>query len=82
MQLVAPRRLVAAPVELTLDLPAPVLDELFRWAAPRLSGEIGADGIARISLARRKGSGHGYEHGREGLDGYLQLKHLRIRHGA
>jgi len=53
-----PPVLVAAPVELTLELPAPVLDELFRWAAPRLSGEIGDDGVARISLARRKGSGH------------------------
>jgi len=28
----------------------------------------------------RKGSGHGYEHGREGLHGYLQIKHLRIRY--
>ncbi|WP_029114093.1 DUF2993 domain-containing protein [Mycobacterium sp. URHB0044] len=53
-----PPVLVAAPVELTLELPAPVLDELFRWAAPRLSGEVGPDGVARLSLARRQGSGH------------------------
>jgi hypothetical protein len=53
-----PPVLVAAPVELVLELPAPVLDELFRWAAPRLAGEVGPDGIARLSLARRKGSGH------------------------
>jgi hypothetical protein len=58
MRASAPPALVAAPVELTLELPAPVLDELFRWAAPRLSGEVGPDGIARLSLARRQGSGH------------------------
>jgi hypothetical protein len=49
----APPVLVAAPVELTLEIPAPVLDELFVWAAPRLAGEVGADGVARLRLARR-----------------------------
>jgi len=39
-------------------------------------------GIINAPYGGRKGSGYGYEHGREGLDGYLQLKHLRIRHGA
>ena len=53
-----PPVLVAAPVELTLEVPAPVLDELFAMTAPRLSGEVGADGIARIRLARRRGFGH------------------------
>ena len=37
----APPVLVAAPVELTLEVPAVLLDDLFRWAAPRLSGEVG-----------------------------------------
>jgi hypothetical protein len=53
-----PPVLVAAPIELTLELPAPVLDELFQWAAPRLSGQVGEDGIARLHLARRPHSGH------------------------
>jgi hypothetical protein len=54
----APPVLVAAPVELSLEVPAAVLDDLFRWAAPRLSGEIGPDGIARLRLARRPMLGH------------------------
>jgi hypothetical protein len=45
--------LVAAPVELTLDVPAAALDELFQWAAPRLTGEVGSDGIARLRFSRR-----------------------------
>jgi hypothetical protein len=58
MKPTAPPMLVAAPVELTLEVPAPVLDDLFLWAAPRLSGEVGADGIARLRLARRPRFGH------------------------
>lgn len=58
MRVTVPPVLVAAPVELTLELPAPILDELLRWAAPRLSGEVGPDGVARLSLARRQGTGH------------------------
>jgi hypothetical protein len=49
----APPVLVAAPVELTLELPPEALDDLFRWIAPRLGGEIGSDGIARLRLSRR-----------------------------
>jgi succinate-semialdehyde dehydrogenase/glutarate-semialdehyde dehydrogenase len=37
-------------------------------------------GVMNAPYGGRKGSGHGYEHGREGLRGYLQLKHLRIRY--
>jgi hypothetical protein len=58
MKPTAPPVLVAAPVELTLEVPAPVLDDLFLWAAPRLSGEVGADGVARLRLARRPLLGH------------------------
>lgn len=58
MRASVPPALVAAPVELTLELPAPVLDELFQSAAPRLSGEVGPDGVARLSVARRRGWGH------------------------
>jgi hypothetical protein len=54
----APPVLIAAPVELTVELPADALDDLFRLATPRLTGEIGEDGIARLRLARRPGIGH------------------------
>ena len=53
-----PTELVAAPVELTVELPAPTLDDVFRWAAPRLAGEVGSDGIGRLHFARRRGTGH------------------------
>lgn len=53
-----PRELVAAPVELTVEVPAPALDEVFRWAAPRLAGDVGPDGVARLHFANRRGSGH------------------------
>jgi hypothetical protein len=54
----APPVLVSAPVELTLDVPTAVLDDVFRWAAPRLSGEVGGDGVARLRLSRRPRLGH------------------------
>lgn len=53
-----PTELVASPVELTVEVPAPALDNLFRWAAPRLAGEVGPDGVARLHFAKRRGSGH------------------------
>ena len=54
----APPVLIAAPVDLTVELPADALDDLFRLAAPRLAGEIGEDGVARLRFARRPGLGH------------------------
>ena len=39
-------------------------------------------GIINAPYGGRKGSGYGSEHGREGLDGYLQTKHVRVRHGG
>lgn len=57
MRPTVPPVLVAAPVELTLEVPPPVLDDLFRWAAPRLCGEVGTDGVARLRLARRPDAG-------------------------
>ena len=39
-------------------------------------------GIMNAPYGGRKGSGFGVEHGKAGLEGYLQHKHLRIRHGA
>ncbi len=53
-----PTEVVAAPVELTVEVPAPALDELFVLAAPRLAGEVGPDGVARLRLAKRRGTGH------------------------
>jgi succinate-semialdehyde dehydrogenase/glutarate-semialdehyde dehydrogenase len=37
-------------------------------------------GIMNAPYGGRKGSGFGYEHGAEGLRGYLQIKHTRIFH--
>ncbi|PRC48606.1 hypothetical protein C6A85_78990, partial [Mycobacterium sp. ITM-2017-0098] len=54
----APPVLAAAPVDLTLDIPAAALADLFRAAAPRVSAEIGDDGVARLRLARRPRLGH------------------------
>ena len=54
----SPPVLVAEPVELTLDVPARALDELFRWVAPRLAGDVGPDGVARLRLANRRDAGY------------------------
>jgi succinate-semialdehyde dehydrogenase/glutarate-semialdehyde dehydrogenase len=39
-------------------------------------------GTINAPYGGRKGSGFGYEHGREGMEGYLQIKHVRLRHGS
>jgi succinate-semialdehyde dehydrogenase/glutarate-semialdehyde dehydrogenase len=39
-------------------------------------------GIMNAPYGGRKGSGFGSEHGSEGLQSYLQYKHLRVRYGA
>ncbi|MDQ0471343.1 aldehyde dehydrogenase family protein [Labrys wisconsinensis] len=39
-------------------------------------------GTINAPYGGRRKSGIGSEHGREGMEGYLQLKHVRIRHGA
>jgi len=53
MKPTSPPVLVAAPVDLALEFSAKALDDLFRSVAPRLRGEIGADGVARLRMARR-----------------------------
>lgn len=58
MRPTVPPVLVAAPVDLTLEVPTAALHDLFRWAAPRLAGEVGGDGIARLRMARRPLLGH------------------------
>jgi hypothetical protein len=54
----APPMVVAAPVELSLDVPTAAIDGLFLLAVPKLSGEVGDDGIARMRWARRPGLGN------------------------
>jgi hypothetical protein len=54
----APPVVVAAPVEVSLDVPASALEQLFLLAAPRLGGHIGPDGVARMHWARRPALGH------------------------
>jgi len=39
-------------------------------------------GIIGAPYCGRRKSGIGYEHGREGMEGYLPQKHLRVRHGV
>ncbi|HET9875405.1 MAG TPA: LmeA family phospholipid-binding protein [Mycobacterium sp.] len=53
----APPIVVAAPVDMSVALPAAILDDLFQWAMPRLSGAIGPDAVARLRLARRPALG-------------------------
>jgi hypothetical protein len=75
-----PPVLVAAPVELSLELPAAVLDDLFRWVAPRVAGDVGPDGIARLRWARRPTMGHLEVDAR--LDGstlWLRPRGLKLR---
>jgi hypothetical protein len=54
----SPPVLVAAPVEITLELPTDALDDVFRWAIPRLTGGVGPDAVARLHWARRPAMGN------------------------
>jgi succinate-semialdehyde dehydrogenase/glutarate-semialdehyde dehydrogenase len=60
------------------------LGEAMRFAARLDFGNVGVNttdaGIINAPYGGRRESGFGYEHGKEGLEGYLQLKHIRIRH--
>ncbi len=47
-----PPVLVAAPVELTLELPTDVVNEFVARAVPRLAGDVGPHGIAQLRWAR------------------------------
>jgi succinate-semialdehyde dehydrogenase / glutarate-semialdehyde dehydrogenase len=61
------------------------LAETFRLGRELDFGNVAVNnvdaGIMNAPYGGRKGSGYGYEHGREGLEGYVHLKHLRIRYG-
>lgn len=52
-----PPVLVAAPVEVSMDISTHVLDEVFADALPRLSGHVDDDGVARLRWARRPALG-------------------------
>lgn len=54
----APPVVFAAPIEVTLDVPAATVDALLRRAAPELSGDIDDDGVARLRWLRRPGWGN------------------------
>ncbi|MGE5695276.1 MAG: hypothetical protein ACM4D3_08550 [Candidatus Sericytochromatia bacterium] len=49
---------VSAPVELSLKLPAEVLEELVEHASPQFKSHIDDDGVVRMRWARRPGWGH------------------------
>jgi hypothetical protein len=52
-----PPVVAAAPAELTVTLPATVVDDALRRAAPQLRTALGADGTAHLHWARRPGWG-------------------------
>ncbi len=52
-----PPLVIAAPVELSTELPAKVFDDMLRQAAPRLHAQLNADSTARLHWARRPGWG-------------------------
>ncbi|HEX9106591.1 MAG TPA: aldehyde dehydrogenase family protein, partial [Longimicrobiales bacterium] len=60
--------------------------ELFTLADQLAFGSVGINcvdaGIIGAPYGGRRKSGIGYEHGREGMEGYLVLKHVRVKHGA
>ena len=53
----APPVLVAAPVELSTDVPLGIVDGMLRDAVPKMQSELGHEGRARLRWARRPGWG-------------------------
>jgi len=62
------------------------LGEVFTMSDQLAFGSVGINcvdaGIIGAPYGGRRKSGVGYEHGREGMEGYLVLKHVRVRHGV
>lgn len=52
-----PPLVVAAPAELSIELPKDLFDDVLEQAAPRVRSESGQDGTARLRWARRPGWG-------------------------
>ena len=74
----------AVPGGLAAYLFTEELGETMRVSAALDFGNVAVNnvdaGIINAPYGGRRESGFGSEHGREGLEGYLQLKHVRIRH--
>ena len=68
-----PPTVVAAPAELTVTLPAKIVDDALRRAAPQLRSVPGADGTAMLHWSRRPGWG-GLEVGLEMVGTTLWLR--------
>jgi len=62
------------------------LGEVMTLSKQLAFGSVGLNcvdaGIIGAPYGGRRKSGLGYEHGREGMEGYLVQKHVRIRHGV
>ena len=74
----------ATPSGLAAYVYATSLEESLRLGKELDFGNVAVNnvdaGIMNAPYGGRKGSGYGYEHGKEGLEAYLHLKHLRIRY--
>ena len=71
------------PAGLAAYLYATDVSEIFEMGHRLDFGNVAVNnpdaGIMNAPYGGRKGSGHGYEHGPEGLHAYLNIKHMRIR---
>lgn len=76
----------AGPYGLAAYVYARDVGEIFTLTRALCFGSIAVNnvdaGIMNAPYGGRKRSGIGYEHGRESMEGYLALKHVRLRHGA
>ena len=76
----------AGPYGLAAYAYARDVGEIFRLARALTFGSVAVNnvdaGIMNAPYGGRKRSGIGYEHGREGMESYLALKHVRVRHGG
>ena len=76
----------AGPYGLAAYVYAQDVGEIFRLTRALCFGSVAVNnvdaGIMNAPYGGRKRSGIGYEHGREGMEGYLAIKHVRLRHGA
>lgn len=62
------------------------LQEVYQLSRGLSFGSVGINcvdaGIINAPYGGRRQSGIGYEHGRAGLEGYLVLKHVRVKHSV
>lgn len=76
----------AGPYGLAAYVYARDVAEVFRLTRALTFGSVAVNnvdaGIMNAPYGGRKRSGIGYEHGCEGMEGYLALKHIRLRHGG